>query len=95
VRWRPHTRAAFLLGLAAAAALFAVVAPRTAIGIDAAAFAVGALLTTVNRWPAAVFTRTRGTARAGILAGWHWLRRDPFVRPMTLYLAVNEVIATR
>lgn len=61
--------AASLLGLTAAAALFAVVAPRTAIGIDAATFAVGALLTTVNRWPAAVFTRTRGTAGRGSPAG--------------------------
>jgi MFS family permease len=43
--------AASLLGLAAAAALLAVVAPRTAIGIDAATFAVGALLTTVNGGP--------------------------------------------
>ncbi|WP_433360608.1 MFS transporter [Actinoplanes sp. CA-142083] len=29
----------------------------------------------------------------GLAAGWQWLRRDPYVRPLTLYLAANNLAA--
>jgi len=79
---------ATLLGPAAAGALVAVLGPAGVIGLDALTFGLGATLTAVNRWPAP--GRHRPVAAGG---GWSWLWRDRFVRPMTLYLAVNNVAA--
>lgn len=59
------------------------------IVLDAVSFAVGATVTALNRWPSHR-TPDRKPA-AGVGAGWTWLRGDPFVRPMTLYLAANNV----
>lgn len=85
-----HAGAA-LLGPAAGGALVAALTPAAVILLDALSFAAGALLTAVNRWdrerPAG-----RSTPRdSGLLAGWRWLRGNPYVRPMTLYLAANNV----
>jgi hypothetical protein len=70
----------------------AVTAPGVVV-LDAISFAAGATLTALNRWPshrlppAAAGPATPG----GLGAGWRWLRGDPYVRPMTTYLAVNNV----
>ncbi|WP_433725594.1 MFS transporter [Actinoplanes sp. CA-051413] len=72
----------------------ALVGALTAAGVvllDALSFLAGALLTAVNRWPSPVPAPDRRTSRPG--AGWAWLWRDRYVRPMTLYLAVNNLAA--
>ena len=111
---------ASLLGPAAGGVLIAALSPAGVVACDAVSFAVGAILTAVNRWehrpanpalepapeparePPAVpaeglvsadSAAGRPLARSALSAGWVWLWRDPVVRPMTLYLAANNVAA--
>lgn len=66
----------------------------TAAGVvllDALSFLTGALLTAANRWPSPAPAPDRRSSRPA--AGWQWLRHDRYVRPMTLYLALNNLAA--
>jgi MFS family permease len=78
---------ATLLGPAAGGALVAALGPAGVVGLDALSFGAGASLTAINRW------RSPRPGRARTAGGWTWLWRDRLVRPMTLYLAVNNVAA--
>lgn len=84
---------ASLLGPGAGGALVGLLTAPGVIALDALSFTAGALLTAVNRWPAApraTDSRASGSG-PGLGAGWAWVRRDAYVRPMTLYLAANNV----
>jgi hypothetical protein len=78
---------ASLLGPAAGGALVAALSPALVVGLDAISFALGAVLTLVNRWPAA----RSPAGSTSLFAGWVWLRRNWVVRSLTLYLAVNNL----
>jgi MFS family permease len=77
-----------LLGPAAGGALVAALSAAGVVALDAVSFGVGAALTTINRWPP-----PRRVSRQAASGGWTWLWRDRFVRPMTWYLAVNNLAA--
>ncbi|MFF5297492.1 MFS transporter [Paractinoplanes globisporus] len=77
------------------------------IALDALSFAIAVALTAINRWdrpppsprdgpdrPPAVPRdgRDRPAGRR-LAAGWAWLRGDRYVRPLTLYLATNNLAA--
>ena len=87
---------ASLLGPAVGGALVAALSAPAVIALDALSFAVGATLTAINRWDRhaalAPPPATPPGARA-LTAGWAWLRHDRYVRPLTLYLAANNVAA--
>jgi hypothetical protein len=80
---------ASLIGPGAGGILVGVLTAPGVIVLDAVSFAVGATLTAINRWPSHRTSAAPGTA--GLGAGWAWLRRNPYVRPMTVYLAANNV----
>jgi Transmembrane secretion effector len=88
-----------LVGPAAGGALVSALTPAGVVALDAVSFGFGAVLTALNRWeragsaPETVAAGAPRRSRASLIAGWKWLWRDRLVRPMTLYLAVNNLAA--
>ncbi|WP_433307204.1 MFS transporter [Actinoplanes sp. CA-030573] len=83
-----------LIGPAVGGALVAALGAAAVVAIDAVSFAVGALFTAVNRWPSGGSGfRRRPQAARELAAGWTWLWADGYVRPLTSYLAVNNLAA--
>jgi MFS family permease len=81
---------ASLLGPGVGGVLVGALSAAGVVALDAVSFAVGATLTAINRWPSPpAVPAGPGSPRAG----WTWLRHDRYVRPMTLYLGVNNVAA--
>jgi MFS family permease len=80
---------ASLLGPAAGGALVAALSPAAVVAFDALSFGIGAALTMMNRWG----SPPAGPTRGGLSSGWVWLRADRFVRPLTRYLAANNLAA--
>ena len=87
-----HAGAA-LLGPAAGGALVAALSAPAVIAIDALSFAAGATLTAINRWDRRPAPAVPTASLRSLGEGWVWLRADLYVRPLTAYLAVNNLAA--